>query len=987
MDLKSYFENLEKEQLIEILTEINEKFPDAKEYLISKSGIQEYINKSDLKLNYSQAKNVSRNSSPAEKVDLFRFLFAGREDVFALRWYNSKSGKSGYSPVCENKWQTGKCDMKKYSCTDCPFKSPVRLSDQHVFNHLAGRDSFCRDVIGLYPLMEGNLCQFLALDFDAHAPKAQTSVTSTHTNDAFAVYSHDEKDSSHWKTDVLVVKNVCDDYSIPSYIEISRSGNGAHLWIFFSEKVPAKQARNLGANLLKAAMKTNHAISFESFDRMFPNQDEMPKGGYGNLIALPLQGMSVKNGYSVFVDENFQPFNDQWTYLSSVQKLTEKDLNLVVKKLLSVTEEFHVRRNEDDESKQFSSIYISLNQDSKKEIAKEDFSSPVIITLSNQILIKKEGISERALGILRRTAVFLNPQYFKNLRMHLPLYNIPRYIDCSKETELELVLPRGNLSEILEMLKKADIEYLISDEREQGNEIDVTFAGKLYDEQKSAMKSFLKSDCGVLSAGTGFGKTVTAAAIIAERKVNTIIIVQNHNLLEQWKKSIKEFLGVEVGTIAAGKDKSNGIIDIAIVNSLTEKGTDELRPRSYKYGMVIVDECHHVSAFTTENLINSFKAKYIYGLTATPVRRDGHQHIIFMQCGPVLYSTTTKQMNEVQGFAHFFIPRFTSFYVVNKEEGKEPHINDYYEKMWQNEARNQVIVEDVIKSVEKGRTPLILSDRISHLEYLESKLKSSAKNVILITGKGTQKQKKEQLEKLKQVPINESLIVLATGKYAGEGFDFPRLDTLMLALPFSWKGILQQYCGRLHRNFEGKEEVQIFDYVDLRIPTFDRMYQNRLKGYKQLGYRIKPTDENASDDSESKLFSNEDEDFRKCFNKDVLEAKNTVIVSAPYLSKREVQDFVWLASKILLNGLKITVLLKKVDSDEKQNKQLNCISILESAGIEVQLKEGLSQNICIIDEKVLWYGSVNYLGFSEKEACCMRINDAKIASEIECEIV
>ena len=802
-----------------------------------------YLSNDVLKIN-----SVSKNSTPQEKINLFKSLFVGREDVFALRWSNAKSGKSGYSPVCENKWQSGKCDMKKYSCADCPFKLPVRLSDQYIFNHLAGRDFACRDVIGLYPLMEGDLCQFLALDFD----------------------SHDKTVPFQWKSDILAVKKVCNDYSIPSYMEISRSGNGIHLWIFFSEKVPVKQARNLGTNLLKAAMKKNHSISFESFDRMFPNQDEMPKGGYGNLIALPLQGNSVKQGHSVFVNDDFMPFDDQWAYLSSVQKLKEKDLNRAVKELLAITGDFHVRRNEDDENKQVSSIIRnSFNVEPKKEIIKEDFSETVQITLSNQICIKKKGISEHALGIMRRTAVFLNPEYFRKLRMHLPLYNSPRYIDCSMETNSELILPRGNLAKITEMLKKVDVDYKISDARESGEEVDVVFKSELYEEQKTALKALLKSDCGVLSAGTGFGKTVTAAALIAERKVNTIIIVQNHNLLEQWKKSIKEFLGITAGTIAGGKDKSTGIIDIAIVNSLTEKSSDEVRPRNYKYGMVIVDECHHVSAFTTENLINSFKAKYVYGLTATPVRRDGHQHIIFMQCGPVLYSTTTKQMNEVQRFAHYFQPRFTSFHTVENKEGKEPGINDYYEKMCQSEARNQLIIEDVIKSVENGRTPLILSDRISHLEYFEEKLESSAENVILITGKGTQKQKKEHLEKLKSVSDDESLIVLATGKYAGEGFDLPRLDTLMLALPFSWKGMLQQYCGRLHRNFEGKEEVQIFDYVDIRIPTFDRMYQNRLKGYKQLGYKLKPMYEN----------SGEDKELMKIFTEDIVHAKKRIIGS------------------------------------------------------------------------------------------------------------
>lgn len=983
-DLHSILLSLQKEKLVDIISTLSENSEEFKKQIIllvnKENGSVENSSDNVVISDFNQTKSeirsncynefslepVSKTSTPQEKINLFKSLFIGREDVFALRWSNAKSGKSGYSPVCENKWQSGKCDMKKYSCADCPFKLPVRLSDQHIFNHLSGRDSYCRDVIGLYPLVEGDLCQFLALDFD----------------------SHDKKVPFQWKSDILAVKKVCNEYSIPSYMEISRSGNGAHLWVFFSEKVPAKQARNLGTNLLKAAMKHNHSISFESFDRMFPNQDEMPKGGYGNLIALPLQGHSVKQGYSVFVNDDFRPFDDQWAYLSSVQKLKEKDLNRAVKELLAITGDFHVRRNEDDENKQVSSINkVAFNVESKKEVIKDDFTEPVQITLSNQIYIKKKGISEHALGIMRRTAVFLNPEYYKKLRMHLPLYNIPRYIDSSKETESELVLPRGNFAEITDMLKKAEVEYEISDDRETGNEVDVVFKSELYEEQKAALRDLLKSDCGVLSAGTGFGKTVTAAALIAERKVNTIIIVQNHNLLEQWKKSIKEFLGITAGTIAGGKDKSTGIIDIAIVNSLTEKGSDEVRPRSYKYGMVIVDECHHVSAFTTENLVNSFKAKYVYGLTATPVRRDGHQHTIFMQCGPVLYSTTTKQMNEVQGFAHYFQPRFTTFHTVENKEGKEPGINDYYEKMCQSDARNQLIIEDVIKSIENGRTPLILSDRISHLEYLEEKLKFAAKNVILITGKGTQKQKKEQLEKLKSVSDDESLIVLATGKYAGEGFDLPRLDTLMLALPFSWKGMLQQYCGRLHRNFEGKEEVQIFDYVDIRIPTFDRMYQNRLKGYKQLGYKLKPMNENSGENEESKIFSNEDEELKKIFTEDIVHAKESIVVSAPYLSKKEVQDFIWIASKVMLNGVQIIVFVKKADTDEKQKKQVGCLLSMENAGIEVHPKEDLSQNLCVIDEKILWYGSVNYLGFSEKEACCMRIYDAKIASEIEGEII
>ena len=269
-------------------------------------------------------------------------------------------------------------------------------------------------------------------------------------------------------------------------------------------------------------------------------------------------------------------------------------------------------------------------------LTKSDFPSQVKITLSNYIEIEKTGISERALGILRRTAVFLNPEYFKNLRMHLPLYNIPRFIDCSKENETYLLLPPGNLQTVIDKLADAEAQYEIFDARETGAAIEIENEVSLYDEQKIALAEMLKSDTGILCAGTGFGKTVVASALIAERKINTLILVQSHALLEQWKKSIKQFLNFTPGTIAAGKDKSTGIIDIAIVNSLVEKQSDEVKPRSYKYGMLIVDECHHVSAFTTENLVASFKSKYVYGLTATPIRRDGHQKIIFYQCGKIL---------------------------------------------------------------------------------------------------------------------------------------------------------------------------------------------------------------------------------------------------------------------------------------------------------------------------------------------------------------
>lgn len=444
---------------------------------------------------------------------------------------------------------------------------------------------------------------------------------------------------------------------------------------------------------------------------------------------MPLQGKAVKEGHSVFVDEDFKPFDDQWRFLSSIKKIDEKSIRSAIREIENQLLDFV----EKDESEFEISGGINLKEDFNKLnhknafLTKNDFPSKVKITLSNYIEIEKTGISERALGILRRTAVFLNPEYYKNLRMHLPLYNIPRFIDCSKEIEKYLLLPRGNLQTIVDIIKEAGALYEISDARETGAAIEIENKVSLYDEQKIALAEMLKSDTGILCAGTGFGKTVVASALIAERKINTLILVQSHALLEQWKKSIKQFLNFTPGTIAAGKDKSTGIIDIAIVNSLIEKKSDKVKPRSYKYGMLIVDECHHVSAFTTENLVASFKSKYVYGLTATPIRRDGHQKIIFYQCGKILYSTTTKQINAAQSFYHYFIPRFTSFhYLAEKADNKNPSINQYYEKIIENSARNELIFSDVKLAIENQRTPLILSERLEHLEFLQEQLKDCA---------------------------------------------------------------------------------------------------------------------------------------------------------------------------------------------------------------------------------------------------------------------
>lgn len=984
MTLPQFLEKLSKPQITEEVLKLCRLYPEVEIYFeekISEINSEQKITTTSVSENMSPAiSSVTRQSSPQEKINLFKSIFAGRDDVFALRWFNQKTNKSGYSPVCANKWQSGKCDLKKFSCSKCPYKSLVKLDDRFLFNHLAGKNENACDVIGLYPLMNGNVCRFLAFDFDSH-----------------------KGFENFWRDDVFAVKSICKEFDISSYTEISRSGNGCHLWIFFSENVSAVLARNLGFDILKMAMQKRHSLSFESFDRIFPNQNEIPDGGYGNLIALPLQGKAVKDGKSVFVDDFLKPFCDQWEFLSSIKKVDEAFIKTVLSKIRKTLPEYVQEEKFEIEEENSKSVNknFKFNDDKscseKTQIfSKADFQEKVFIRLTNYVEISKKGISENALLALRRTAVFLNPEYFKKLKMHLPLYNIPRYIDCSKNSGDFLLLPRGVLEKIKALLNSAEVEYEIADEREKGSSIEIKFYGTLFENQKTAFNSLKNADCGILSAGTGFGKTVVSAALIAEKKVSTLILVTSNALLEQWKNRLQDFLQITPGTISGGKDKSTGIVDIAIVKSLCEQNTDELKKRLYKYGMLIVDECHHVAAFQTENLVSSFRAKYVYGLSATPIRRDGHQKIIFYQCGPVLYETTARQMSQMQTFSHYFIPRFTSFHLLEEKNSKNKNLNEYFEKMIKNEARNLMIVSDIKKSVENGRTPLVLSDRLEHLEILKEKLTGCAENVILITGRGTQKQKKQQLEELNSVPSAETLIVLATGKYVGEGFDNPRFDTLMLALPFSWKGLLSQYCGRLHRNFEGKDEVQIFDYVDFLVPVFDRMYQNRLKGYRQMDYSIKPclpnsdsssdSNENAQKETEQDSGLKDFETAKKHFIKDISDARSKIVICAPYLSKTEVTDFSFFASKKISEGVKIFILTKKEEDEQKVQKNGTLISILQNKGVQIVFTKTKGQKLAVIDERILWYGSINFLGFTEKDECSMRINDSTLASKIEGEI-
>ena len=563
-------------------------------------------------------------------------------------------------------------------------------------------------------------------------------------------------------------------------------------------------------------------MSFKSYDRFFPNQDFMTTGGFGNLVALPLQGRARKDGNSVFVDEDFIPLTDQWEYLQRMTKMTAAEVEKLVSR--------YDREPLGELSK--SSESAPWERPLPKPMSTADFPKHITIVRSSGIYIPTKGLSAKAVNHLKRLAAFKNSEFYAKLGMRLPVYNLPRIISCSEITDDYLILPRGCEESAIDFLRENNVDVEIQDKANPGMPITVEFNGQLSSEQEHAIEELARHRCGTLYATTAFGKTVTAAAMIARKKVNTLILVHTKALLDQWHKCLSEYLITDFqpeeqpkgrgrrkkfqqfGALSSTENTLNGNIDIALLQSCIND--NEVKPFVREYGMVIVDECHHAPAFNFEHVLREVNARYVYGLTATPIRKDGHQPIIFMQCGEIRYTSDSKVQQAQQSFRRLLIPRFTSHRNLNADGSNYAQI---LEELTENESRNKLILDDVASNLAEGRTPIILTARTAHVDILTKQCRKICPNVIRLVGNDSAKAKREVMSRLNDIPANEPLIVVATGKYVGEGFDLPRLDTLMLALPVSWKGLIAQYTGRLHRNYPGKNETRIYDYIDLRVPV------------------------------------------------------------------------------------------------------------------------------------------------------------------------
>ena len=700
------------------------------------------------------------------------------------------------------------------------------------------------------------------------------------------------------------------------------------------------------------------------------------EGGLGNLVALPLQGNARKHGNSVFVDENFEPYPDQWEFLLNVGKLSEQLLEDILKKTANIQPLGELSKT--SESKPWETPM-------PKEIGRSDFSSEVIIIRSNMLYIPLNQLSSKVLNHLKRIASFRNPEFYSKQALRLSTYQTPRIISCADIDDEYLALPRGCEDAVIALLREKDVPYRIEDKCNHGKPISVQFNGVLRDNQQEAVNVLASNSNGVLSATTAFGKTVTAIGLIAKHGVNTLVLVHTKALLDQWVKALEQFLTIDtipeenerkrkrrkplspIGTLSSTGNKLHGIIDIALMQSCISD--NEVKTFVKEYGMVIADECHHVSAVNFEQILKTVNARYVYGLTATPIRKDGHQPIIFMQCGPIRYSADAKAQMLSQSFERLLVPRFTPFRPI---VGSDLSYTKVAQQLAEDEYRNLFIVKDVIEVLKEGRSPIILTSRTSHVSILAELLKPHCPNVITLIGSESTKDKRQKMEHLQSIPSSEQLVIVATGKYVGEGFDYARLDMLFLVSPVAWKGIVAQYAGRLHREYEGKQDVQIYDYIDIRVPVCESMYRKRLKGYASIGYRIR---NNEAFDS---LFPITDviydgQNFELPFISDLSKAKQSVVVSCPKVKIGRHSQIADRLADLMANGIEIVLYTKEENEDT--------IS-LQHQGISVIYKDHLSLHAAIIDKSTIWYGSVNILGYRSLEDNLIRFRNPEIASNL-----
>lgn len=907
-----------------------------------------------------------------EKAQKFFAMFWGREDVYAKR-----SQKGGYFPQCDNFKNEHICPRKqgvKIHCDECEHTKWTKLDVKKIISHLVGYREDGTDVIGVYPLLPNGTCRFLVFDFDNHEKGAEETDFANTDNE--------------WHDEVDALRKMCEQNGIKPLVERSRSGRGAHVWIFFKRAIPASKARNFGFLLLDKGSNSINMKSFHYYDRMYPSQDVASR--IGNLVALPLQGQALKNGNSAFVDENWNAYEDQWdVLLNKTEKLSIEDV-----------EKFTLKWQRELLEKD--GLFVNPNMTNRPkpwkkqcEFVKTDVVGKLHMVLSNGVYIDTLNLMPNIQNQIRSMAAFDNPEFYKNKRMGYSNHYNFSAVYLGKDVDGYIQVPRGLREKILDECNKAGIKVEISDQREKGRPIRVKFNGDLRIGQNLAAEKMLTYSDGVLSAATAFGKTVVCSYLIAERKVNTLILLQSKDLLIQWVDELNKFLEIDeeppeyetktgrkkkrdsvIGILHGSKNTLTGIVDVAMVGSMYGKGNFNEMINSY--GMVIMDECHHSASNTSMELLQKINAKYVYGVSATPKRGDNLDKIIYMMLGPLRHKFTALERAKEQGIEHYFVSRYTR--VVDTSDSKTD-INKAYNIISTSEVRNEMIINDVKASVSLGQTPVILTRYKDHAKLLYDRLKDSADHVYLLYGGNSDKQNAEIRMNLKEISTDESLILIATGQKIGEGFDFPRLDVLMLAAPVSFEGRLEQYIGRLNRDYKGKEAVYVYDYIDSHVRYFDHMYAKRLRTYKRTGFSLWTGEIHAKQMINAIYDSG---NYSEKFEQDIVEADQNVIISSPDIRQDKIERLLYLVKSRQEAGVQITVITTEPESAIYGNADVlyGLIDMMKNAGITVQIKEEVEERFAVIDGELVWHGGVNLLRKEDMWDNLMRIKNVQVAAEL-----
>ncbi|KFI97453.1 type III restriction endonuclease [Bifidobacterium stellenboschense] len=934
---------------------------------------------------------VTARSSSERKIKLFRSLFRGRDDVYAHGFVSRKTGKTGYAPAAWNEWTT--LASGKRIPTPSGQRRCKPLTDQVLLDHFTKRDERLVNVVGLYPMSKESTVWFLAIDFD----------------------------DDGWRDEIMAVRNVCKRYGIEPAMERSRSGDGGHLWLFLDEPMDAAQVRHMGDALLTEASDLVH-IEFRSYDRMFPNQDVLPSGGFGNLIALPLQRMARDNGNSVFIDEQFNPYPDQWAYLASIKRVVPEQVRAIAARMTTAigpsgnpASGAHRASDKAKDNGQPSGVRFH-------DLSSTDTPRSVTIIECSMLVIPKDGMTQAALNAIRRLAAFANPDFYRAQAMRQPIYDKPRIIYRGEETDDNILLPRGCKESLTSLLSRTGTVVSYRNERNPGERIQVEFTGTLRERQNIAAQNLLAHDDGILTAPTGFGKTVIAANLIAERKTNALIILRSSALLEQWRERLEQFLDITatlpplltrtgrvsrrkrhiIGQIGTGRNEPNGIVDIALAQSLFDKGdiagTKHVKDVVSRYGMIIFDECHHVASPDTEAIARETNAKYVYGFTGTLKRDDGMQPIVTMRCGPVRDTIDVNEHMATQRFSRRYVPRFTA---TNYDLVEPYTYHEYLEAACGDEDRNTMIVNDAMTLIDEGRTPLLLTKRIEHAQALANALqKRECSHVILLYGAETKKSRHDKLEQLKRIPSEDGLAVVSTGSYIGEGFDCRRLDTLMLTAPVSVEASVAQYVGRLHRDNEGKREVRVYDYIDVTIPMAASMYRKRLKTYAAQGYTpmLPGSESDARRQAKTKALLerknalagqrhgdrtvpiiNADE-FHTMFRNDIRHCRRTITLCAGYLTRHAIDQVTDVILEAAGRGVAITVNVRVPANatETSRSRTTRNMDRLRALGCSVQAVNACTE-FAVFDDELIWFGTIDLLGRIQSDDCSLRFADARIS--------